>query len=191
MIDVEASLMATTRQNAEGAVKVWEDLARYEAAIAATRPEIIIECGTWLGGSAIWFANHGIDVITIDVDAHPRPEHSRVTWLTGDTVNVDMAVYVASLTHGWRTMVVLDSAHDAAHVRREIELYGPLVTPGCHLVVEDGIARWMNEAYAGSPLDAIEELLMGSPDWVRDVGIEALHPVSMHPAGWWIRKGPA
>jgi len=193
LIDVEASLAATARQNAGGAVKVAEDLERYEAVIAASKPEVVVECGTWLGGSAIWFAKQGVDVITIDIEPRPREDAgpSSITWMVGDSCHPDMAAMVAGMVGNRRTMVVLDSAHDAAHVRREIELYGPLVTPGCHLVVEDGIARWMNEAYAGSPLDAIEELLMGSPDWVRDVGIETLHPVSMHPAGWWIRKGPA
>ena len=55
MIDVEASLAATSRQHAEGAVKVAEDLDRYRAVIAATKPEIVVECGTYDGGSAKWF----------------------------------------------------------------------------------------------------------------------------------------
>lgn len=190
LIDIEASLAATSRQTADGAVKVAEDLDRYEAVIAAIEPEVIIECGTWLGGSAAWFAKRVPSVITVDIEPQPRPSALNITWLIGDSTDRDMVAMVAGLLGGRRTMVVLDSAHEATHVRREIALYAPLVTPGCHLVVEDGIARWMDEPYPGSPLDAIEQELVGNDDWQRDTAIEAMHPVSMHPAGWWIRKEP-
>ena len=186
--DVAASLAATGRQNADGAVKVAEDLARYEVIIASSKPEVIVECGTWLGGSTAWFADRVPSVITIDIEPRLRPEVPNITWMVGDSIHPDMVALVAAWVGGRRAMVVLDSAHDAEHVRREIELYGPLVTPGCYLVVEDGIARWMDEPYPGSPLDAIESELVDNDDWQRDTATEAMHPVSMHPAGWWIRK---
>src|SRR6266511_1786222 len=168
LVDIEASLDACARQNAGGAVKVAADLARYEHIIAATRPEVIVECGTWMGGSARWFLTQpGV----------------------ADSAAPSVAARVRALVNGRRCMVSLDSDHCAAHVAREIELYGPLVTPGCHLVVEDGIARWMSaEHHAnGSPLDAIEALLMDNPAWRRDEHTEAMFPVSMSPAGWWTK----
>ena len=132
-------------------------------------------------------------VISIDVDHSGVQEDVRddrgILLITGDST--DPAVVARAnraAGPGRRTMVVLDSDHSAAHVGAEIALYGPMVTPGCYLVVEDGIVRWMAaQPYAGSPLDAIEDLLVGSPDWERDRVIETLHPVSMHPAGWWRR----
>ena len=190
--DVAASLAATGRQNADGAVKVAEDIDRYKAVLRQTKPEVIVECGTWRGGSALWFADTGRRVITVDIDhsgvLDDARTHPLITLVTGNSANAEVAALVADLAAGCRTMVALDSAHDAEHVRREIKLYGPLVTPGCYLVVEDGIARWMDEPYPGSPLDAIETELVGNDAWERDTAIEAMHPVSMHPAGWWIRK---
>ena len=184
--DVAASLDATTRQNAEGAIKVWEDLDRYQTVIEATKPDVIVECGTHEGGSARWFRSLGPDVVTVDVQ--PVDLDASVTAITGSSTDPLVVAQVDALTEGRRTMVVLDSDHSAAHVAAEIATYGPLVTPGCYLVVEDGIVRWMAaQPYVGSPLDAIEDVLVDSPDWERDHTIEALHPVSMHPAGWWRR----
>ncbi len=191
LVDIEASLDACARQNAGGAVKVAEDLARYEHIIATTRPEVIVECGTWMGGSARWFLTQpGVaEVVTVDVslDSLRLPEPIRP--VVGDSADPSVAARVRALVNGRRCMVSLDSDHSAAHVAREIELYGPLVTPGCHLVVEDGIARWMSaEHHAnGSPLDAIEALLMDNPAWRRDEHTEAMFPVSMSPAGWWTK----
>ena len=185
--DVAASLEATGRQHAEGAIKVEEDLDRYRTVIAMTTPEVIVECGTHAGGSARWFRSLGPDVVTVDIG--PVMLDGSVTVITGSSTDPQIVAQVQTLTEGRRTMVVLDSDHSAAHVAAEIEAYGPMVTLGCYLVVEDGIVRWMaNQPYMGSPLDAIEECLDGSPDWMRDVEIERLHPVSMHPAGWWVRR---
>jgi cephalosporin hydroxylase len=194
LIDVEASLAATGRQHTDGAVKVHEDLDRYRRVIEATRPEVLVECGTWQGGSAVWFADQGLEVVTVDIEDHVLPGNralgtGRVTWLLGSSADPAIAATVAAAVAGRRTMVVLDSDHSAHHVTREIDLYAPLVTPGCYLVIEDGIVRWMNDGVSvGSPLDSIEQLLAGSKKWIRDTQIEALHPVSMHPAGWLKKK---
>lgn len=191
MIDVAASLAACARQNAGGAVKVAEDLDRYERILASTRPEVLVECGTWLGGSARWFAARGPRVITVDKELGlPREAHPNITWLWGDSTHPGTVTEVARLVAGRRSMVVLDSDHGREHVAAEIAAYGPFVAPGCYLVVEDGIVAYQDEhPWIGSPLDAALELLAGDPRWRRDTQIEALHPVSMHPAGWWLRTG--
>jgi cephalosporin hydroxylase len=187
-LDVVASVRACSRQNAEGAVKIWEDLDRYRAVIKASSPQVVVECGTWRGGSAAWFAHQGLRVVTIDVLAYDGWQDPRVTYLTGDTRDETIAATAAGLAAGSRVMVVLDSAHTREQVAAEISLYGPLVTPGCYLVVEDGICRWLPEfGQCGSPLDAIEDLLAGDPAWVRDTEVEGMYPVTMHPAGWWRR----
>jgi cephalosporin hydroxylase len=191
-LNIEASVAATHRQTAAGALKITEDLDRYRTAIEATRPDVVIECGTFLGKSAEWFANQGVGVVTIDKDPCGAPD-TRITYLVGDTTGPDMAGVAAGLVRGRRVMVSLDSDHHAVHVRREIELYGPLVSPGCHLVVEDGIVQFCSphlwpENVPG-PLDAVEDLLVDDPSWSRDVAVEGLHPVTMSPLGWWQRNG--
>lgn len=199
--DVDQSLLACHRQTAAGCIKITEDLDRYARIIAATKPEVIVECGTFDGHSAAWFHQQGPEVVTIDIAPNTGLPYTRdhgpaddvadvteITWITckssTDPATVDV---VRDLVGARRTMVVLDSDHSAAHVAAEIDAYGPLVTPGCYLVVEDGILRWLPSSYVGNPLDAIEARLLADPRWIRDEETEAMFPVTMHPAGWWVR----
>lgn len=197
-IDVEASVEAMSRQgillSGVPAIKCAEDLRRYRKVIEATRPELIVQTGTAVGGSALWFADSGPDVITIDIDVariHPRVvEAEKITILTGSSTDRLIADAVVSAAANYtQVMVVLDSDHSSRHVQREIELYGPLVSKGCYLVVEDGICDFAADGpFKPGPLDAIRACLASSPDWERDIQVESLDAVSMYPGGWWIRK---
>ena len=108
---------------------------------------------------------------------------------------------VVDLIDGRRTMVSLDSEHATPHVLAEIALYGPLVTPGCYLVVEDGIFDLIEPERAhlggaripaeGGPLRAIAATLaQDSAVWKRDTAIEGMSARSYHPAGFWLKKEP-
>jgi cephalosporin hydroxylase len=191
LIDLDASLARVRDQyNSHVMQKLPEDLDRYVTVIAADRPDVLVECGTGRGGSACWFAAQGVEVVTIDIAdraAEVKGCSPQVTWLVGDSADPALAGMVAGMVVGRRVMVVLDSDHAAGHVAAEIVRYGPLVSPGCHLVVEDGITRWMPGEPPG-PLDAIELLLDGDPRWARDSKTEQLSPVSMYPGGWWVRR---
>ena len=182
----------------DGMLKLPADLDRYRQVIEATKPEVLVETGTRIGASACWFAEQGPEVITVDVkptlNQLPYP---KVTPVIGDSADPDVVARMAELVAGRRCMVSLDSDHSAAHVADEIKLYGPLVTPGCYLVVEDGIFGYAPRplraqhglgGMVGSPLDAIVEHLDGNPDWSRDLAVEKLSPTSHSPAGWWLRR---
>lgn len=198
-IDIEASLASLARDEhvqPDGMLKLREDLHRYDEIIEATRPEIIVETGTRSGASARWFARCPIRprVVTIDV-SHDELVRDGTPFmpLLGNSIGPGIVARVAELVAGRRCMVVLDSDHSALHVTAEIQLYGPLVTPGCYLVVEDGIFAYASPgqheyhlgACIGTPLDAITLELADNPGWVRDTAIEELHPASHHPAGFW------
>jgi cephalosporin hydroxylase len=179
-------------------VKHADDLARYAHIIEVTRPEVVVECGTRGGWSAQWFADRGSDVITIDVQpAGPdRPRHDRLTYVSGSSVHAKTYDLVRGMVAGRWCMVSLDSDHSEAHVRREIELYRELVSPGCYLVVEDGVIDWLPspkphgcDVYTGSVLAAIEGTVAGDDRFVRDLRVEMLTPATMSPAGWWLRRG--
>jgi len=197
-IDVVASAGAFSRQWLPPVelVKLEEDLDRYRAVLAADRPEELVECGTWRGASARWFAAHGLQVITVDItDNVERKGHNDedIVWITGDSGSPEIADRVGDLVGDRRCMVVLDSDHKTKHVADEIALYGPFVSVGCHLVVEDGIVRWLNDPIFadGGPLEAVETLLVDNDEWERNTEVESMFSVSMHPAGWWRRVSTA
>jgi cephalosporin hydroxylase len=200
-IDIPASLESLERSehvHPSGMLKLGTDLDRYRSIIEASKPEVLVETGTLHGVSARWFADEGVDVITVDVTAVmvPIAYRDRVTQVQGDSADPDVAAHVAELVAGRRCMVSLDSDHSGPHVAEEIKLYSPLVSPGCYLVVEDGIfgyaTRTLRTAHGlgemvGSPLDAIAEHLDGNPDWSRDVAVERAFKTSHHPAGFWLK----
>lgn len=202
MRDLAASLHAQRHeQGAEGICKTADDLTRYRKILGETRPDAIIECGTWNGESALWFAREGgCPVFTIDV-SHLVEHNTRragrdlqVRFWPGSSVDVktvDAACEWASAFH--RVMVVLDSDHSAPHVLAEMRLYGGLVTPGCYMVVEDGITRWLPEQwphYHHSPMDAIEVYLMESNEFRVDRDLEDMLPTTQFPSGWLQKVEP-
>ncbi len=198
MIDLAASLEAqATRQNAEGCVKITEDLDRYRAAIQRTTPGLIIECGTFSGKSAAWLVeNSQAEVITIDtvpqIDVGTDDRWlGRVTLIQGNTLDRAISDQVKQRAEAHeKVMVILDSDHSTGHVLGELARYGPLVTIGCHCVVEDTIVEFMPNqgGYFGSPLEAADVWLKIHPDsWQVDEELEQMSQVTQHPGGWLLR----
>jgi cephalosporin hydroxylase len=125
-------------------VKHPNDLHVYAEIIWQTRPTLIVETGTFAGGSALYLADMleiagGGDVISIDLNVNPElPDDERITFLQGlSSIDKRVLEAVRGLGEGRKTMVVLDSDHSADHVFRELNAYAPFVSMGCYLIVED------------------------------------------------------
>ena len=157
-------------------VKCPLDLWVYQELLVRTRPDFIVETGTWYGGSALYFAmlfdhlGHG-EVLTVDVEAKPnRPVHSRIKYLTGSSIDAGIVGQVAKTVGGLRALVVLDSDHKADHVYKEMVAYSPLVQAGDYLVVEDtnvnGHPVWPD--FGPGPMEAIDRFLSQRDDFVID-----------------------
>ena len=84
-------------------------------------------------------------------------------------------------------MVVLDSLHTYDHVKKELELYAGLVTPGCYLVVEDTGWRNPEDTPSGEWCDrAVAEFLAEHPEFEVDWSRERHLITSNH--GGWLRR---
>ena len=167
------------------------DLWLYQELLHEVRPDVLIEAGTKFGGSAYYFArlfdllDHG-RVITIDVEPQPdRPEHPRLTYLTGSSADPAVADQVRELTGGGRAVVVLDSKHRRKHVLAELRLWSPFVPVGSYSVVEDSHADGhpVTTNIGAGPWDAITDFLAETDDFVID---ESMHKFFMtfNPRGY-------
>lgn len=116
----------------------------YQEIIFERKPSLIIECGSYKGGSAVYlkklqeFAGGG-RVITIenrDIIHPDAKKRSGITFILGDTrlVSEDVAKMIEEDD---TVMVVMDSDHGAETIKKELELYSGFVTPGQFLIVED------------------------------------------------------
>src|SRR5688572_8581553 len=179
---------------------VWQnvlDLWTIQETISEVRPTLLIESGTNRGGSSYFFANlfdlmnHG-RVITIDVEKLHDLSHPRVTYLLGSSLAPEIVGQVASqvaATSG-PIMVLLDSNHEEAHVRLEMEIYHRFVTPGSFLLVQDGVIDTLPVFAAArpGPLPAIESFLATHPEFEVDLERCNRFLITHSPQGWLRRR---
>jgi cephalosporin hydroxylase len=90
-----------------------------------------------------------------------REFNRRVDFVRGSTVDPAIVTKVRRMVAGYRTMVILDSDHDAPHVAAELSAYVPLVTPGCYLIVQDGFVNGhpLEPDHGPGPYEAVQDFL--------------------------------
>jgi cephalosporin hydroxylase len=181
------------------------DLWMYQEILFRTRPDVIIETGTWAGGGALFLASicdligKG-SVLTIDVKEHVdqdyllvvgdkgRPTHPRITYLTGSSVAPEILAEVQSkIGDEDRVMVILDSDHSKDHVLAELRAYGPLVSEDCYLIVEDTTVGRIVPDFGPSPDEAVEDFLREDPSFVVDRDCEKFL-MTFNPGGYLRRR---
>jgi cephalosporin hydroxylase len=179
-------------------IKCPLDLWIYQEIIHELRPDLLIETGTMYGGSAYFLASimdlAGTgEVLTIDRNEREgRPEHPRISYLTGSSSDPAIVAEATRRADGMQTvMVVLDSNHKAFHVLDELRAYNALVTPGSYLVVEDTNINGhpVEPTFGAGPMEALEEFLRENDDFEVDAEREKFL-LTFNPRGW-LRKKPA
>jgi len=168
------------------------DLFMYQEIIYECKPDLIIECGTWQGGSALYMAHlmdilqHGM-VITVDINRFIGfPIHPRILYVTGSSIDKNIFQQISDLASGFRkVMVILDSDHTKAHVLREIELYSSLVAPQQYLIVEDCNIHGhpVREDLPAGPWEAVEAWLPKQEDFRQDRDCERFL-MTFNPGGY-------
>jgi cephalosporin hydroxylase len=168
-------------------IQLPEDMFRLQEVIYRIKPDVIIECGVAHGGSLVFYA--GLcrlmgkgRVIGVDIEIRPHnraaieahPLFDSITLIEADSKAPDTIGKVKALIPvGATVMVFLDSNHTRAHVRAELEGYGPLVTPGSYIVAMDGIMtdlvgapRSRPDWDENNPGQAMVEWVAEHPDFV-------------------------
>ena len=172
------------------------DLWTYQEILCELGPDLVIECGTAEGGTALYLA-HVLDligkgdVITVDlVPPVPAPSHPRIQYLHGSSTDPGIVRTVEDGARGKGTVVViLDSNHARAHVAEELRLYHGMVTPGSYLIVEDTNINGhpVLRDHGPGPMEAVEEFLSGRDDFFADTSREKFF-LSFNPGGYLRRR---
>jgi len=167
------------------------DMMVIQEIIYETMPDTIVETGSFAGGSALFYSHclilsgksNGM-IYSIDINdkygEYPRPIRKNIEWVTGNSVDVDVCDYISKSIRG-RTMVILDSCNRKYHVLVEMEAYGPLVTPGNYLIVEEtnqgGFLTYPD------PRAALDEFLLSHSEFVIDKN-RGKHLLTFNPNGY-------
>jgi cephalosporin hydroxylase len=167
------------------------DLWVYQEILFETRPELIVETGTYRGGSALYLASicdllGAGEVVSIDIEPmrDDYPQHPRITYLAGrSSTDRDVVSEVRSRAAGRPILVVLDSDHSQAHVEAELEAYAQLVPVGCYLIVEDSNIGQIRKDLMPGPLQAVETFMAKTDEFAIDREREKFL-ITFNPSGY-------
>ena len=171
----EGRIYERTKWMGVACLKCPLDMWAYQEILHEVRPDLVIETGTHMGGSALFMA-HILDllgkgeIITIDTQTAVRPSHPRIRYVLGSSADETL---VGDLLRGRSDevrLVVLDSDHSEDHVHRELELFSPFVTVGSYLIVEDTNINGHPTlpSHGPGPFEAVTTFLKSHPDFVVD-----------------------
>jgi len=169
------------------------------------RPDFVIETGTWYGGSALYWAHTlngmGLEnarVLTMDIqDLTKEGASSNPLWkkyvefFLASSTDPKLVAKFAQRVRNQRVIVNLDSDHSMPHVLQELRMYGPLVSPGSYIAVEDthldGVPTHPEEG--PGPMAAVVRFLAedAGKNFEQDFSREAMVMTS-YPGGFLRRK---
>ncbi len=177
------------------------DVQQMQELLFTLKPDVIIECGTACGGSALYYATlmeqikPTCKIFTIDITPKIQAASKfpiwdkHVTFYNGsstDPVIVDKIK--KQIPPGAVVFVTLDSDHSRDHVYKELEIYSKFVTPGSYLVVQDTKVNGhpVYPSFGPGPMEAVNDFLKINHDYIADKWKERYF-LTFYPDGW-LRK---
>ena len=178
------------------AVKCPMDMWVYQELMHDLGTDLLIETGTLLGGSALFFA-HMFElmgrgkVISIDIELRDDlPEHPRIEYIKGSSVAPDVLGQVAAAADvADSVLVLLDSDHTASYKYDEMHRYAGFVTQGSYMIAEDTCfdAFPAFPEHGPGPAAAVKKFLEETTDFEVDRRLER-HLITFVPGGFLRRK---
>lgn len=184
------------------------DMFNYQQILFTQKPDYIIECGAFQGGSTMFFADTlkligkgkivSVDICERDERWYPQvEEHERTILIPGSSVAPDTVAKVKDVVKDGKSFfIILDSLHTKAHVLAEMESYAPLMAKGNYMIVEDSNLNghplppeWHRQTMQeGGPFEAVIEYMSRYNDFDIDKDMENRFLFSYAPSGYLVKK---
>jgi cephalosporin hydroxylase len=175
------------------------DLQCAQELLAQHRPDVVIVTGDddGLVGRALFVASildlvdHGHVVAVGADDTGERPEHARLTYVTGRADDAEVAAQVRSRAEAQGDAMVFLALGDSRRVINAFEHYASLVPVGGYVVVENTVVNGRPAAagFGAGPLEAVFRILAAHPDFVSDHGVER-YTITFNRDGYLRRMEP-
>lgn len=156
-------------------IKYPTDLMIYQEIINEIRPDVIIETGTYKGGSALYFA-HLLDVlkrgivITIDIKDSSLAKHKRILHLLGRSDKKEILEDLKDVCKDKKVLVILDATHDYKSVLNELKNYSKFVSLNSYIIVEDTNINGhpVEKHFGKGAYEAVEEFMKDNKEFEID-----------------------
>lgn len=188
-------------------VACWKspsDMWNYQEILCELKPSLIIECGTYAGGTALFFASvmrqigRPFRVLSVDIShkaldpvALRDPD---IVFLQSSSTDPVVAERIADLHAEFPgpLFAILDSDHSMDHVLAEMKLLRPLLSGGDYLIVEDSNLNGhpVLPGWGPGPYEAIAAYEQEFPDdYTHDVARESKFGWTCATNGFLRRQG--
>jgi len=179
------------------------DMWSIQEILCEVRPDYVIEAGTYAGGSAVYMAMvleaAGVDAKVLTIDIKPRTEEAeklkiwkdRIEFFLGSSTDPALVAKLAERVKGKKVVVMLDSDHSRDHVFEELNAYGPMVSLGSYLIVQDTNTHGHPApGDAPGPWEAVHDFLPHHPEFQIDRAREKFL-VTFTPEGYLKKVAPS
>lgn len=173
------------------------DLWMIQEVLWEVKPDLIIETGTYNGGSTLFFAdtigriNETGAVVSVDIDPQIQQASlfdsfkKRIEVFKGDSVSPEIIEAIRRRAIDKKVLVTLDSLHTKEHVLDELNAYAPFVSLGSYLIVQDTNINGhpVYDEFGPGPMEAVREFLKTHANFVVDPGRERFL-LTAYPSGY-------
>jgi cephalosporin hydroxylase len=186
-------------------VDCWKsvsDMWNYQEILFELKPSLVIEFGTYHGGSALFFASamrqigKPFKVLSVDINQGRLDPAARcdsdILFVESRSTAPAIAERIQRLKSEFpgKIFAILDSDHSMNHVLAEMKLLRPLLSAGDYLIVEDSMLNGhpILPGWGPGPYEAIEAYEHEFPnDYTHDVARDNKFGWTFAPNGYLIR----
>lgn len=174
------------------AAKCPMDMWVYQELMFRLKTDLVVETGTWKGGSALFFAHildllgHG-RLVTVDINLPKNlPQHHRIKYIQGSSTEPGVLNKIDQYAAEAKSvLVILDSDHKADYKLEELNHYAKFVTTGSYLIAEDSVfdfyPAWPE--FGPGPAQAVQKFIHNNSEFEIDRTQER-HMISFCPAAF-------